>query len=107
MIPDLSLSNPVHLSIAIIFAVLVVASVIVAFMRRRDPDNRHKELSDRVKSWWFMIFIFSLAVLASPLVSVIFFALISFLAFKEFISIVPLRRADRRVLFWAYLAIPI
>src|SRR5262249_20312399 len=70
-------------------------------------ENKYRELADRVKSWWFMIAIFSVAMLSSPLVSVIFFALLSFLAFKEYISIVPLRRADRRVLFWAYLSIPI
>jgi phosphatidate cytidylyltransferase len=44
--------------------------------------------------------------LMSHKVSVIFFAFVSFLALKEYFSIVPTRRADRRVLFWAYLAIP-
>src|SRR5262249_18913959 len=70
-------------------------------------ENKYRELAARVKSWWFMIAIFSVAMLTTPIVSVIFFALLSFLAFKEYISIVPLRRADRRVLFWAYLSIPI
>lgn len=105
--PDLSLSNPVHVCIAAIFGVLIVASIIVAVMRRGDKDGQNKELSDRIKSWWFMIVIFSLAIATSPLISVLFFAFMSFLAFKEFISIIPLRRVDRRVLFWAYLAIPI
>ncbi|PCI55526.1 MAG: phosphatidate cytidylyltransferase [Alphaproteobacteria bacterium] len=105
--PDFSLSNPIHASIVAIFGLLLVASIIVFFIRRKDKKNEHKELADRVKSWWFMIAIFSLAILTSPIVSVIFFGLISFLAFKEFISIIPLRRADRRVLFWAYLTIPL
>jgi len=97
--PNFSLSNPVHASILGVIAVLILASVIVFILRRNDDNNTHKELADRVKSWWFMIAIFSTAILTSPMVSVIFFALISFLAFKEFISIIPLRRADRRVLF--------
>lgn len=105
--PDFSLSNPVHASILAIFGLLLVSSIIVFFMRRKDEKDEHKELADRVKSWWFMIAIFSTAILTSPIVSVLFFGLISFLAFKEFISIIPLRRADRRVLFWAYLTIPI
>ena len=105
--PDFSLSNPVHASIVAIFGLLFVASIIVFFIRRKDEKDEHKELADRVKSWWFMIVVFSLAILMSPLVSVVFFGFISFLAFKEFISIIPLRRADRRVLFWAYLTIPI
>ena len=36
-----------------------------------------------------------------------FFVLVSFLALKEYFSIIPTRRADRRVLFWAYLAVPV
>src|SRR5690606_22377283 len=32
---------------------------------------------------------------------------VSFLALKEYLSLIPMRRADRRVLFWAYLAIPV
>ena len=39
--------------------------------------------------------------------SIIFFAFVSFLALKEYFSLIPTRRADRRVLFWAYAAIPI
>jgi phosphatidate cytidylyltransferase len=31
----------------------------------------------------------------------------SFLALKEYFSMIPTRRADRRVLFWAYLAVPV
>ena len=30
---------------------------------------------------------------------------VSFLAFKEYITLIPTRRADHRVLFWAYLTI--
>ncbi len=33
--------------------------------------------------------------------------MVSFLALKEYLSIIPTRRADRRVLFFLYLAIPI
>jgi phosphatidate cytidylyltransferase len=100
-------SNPVHASLVLICGLLVLASGIVFVMRKRDHENRHQELVSRVKSWWFMIAIFSLAMLTSPLVSVFFFGLMSFLAFKEYVSIIPLRRVDRRVLFWAYLTIPI
>jgi phosphatidate cytidylyltransferase len=99
--------TPVHIALAAIFAVLLLSSVIVFFMRRNDAEGRHRELAARVRSWWFMIAIFSFAILTSPLISICFFALISFLAFKEYISIIPLRRADRRVLFWAYLTIPV
>jgi phosphatidate cytidylyltransferase len=39
--------------------------------------------------------------------AIVFFGLVSYLAFKEFITLIPTRRADHRVLFWAYLAIPL
>ena len=92
------LTEPVHYGLAIVLGLLIAASVIVSVLRMNDTENKHKELADRVKSWWVMIAVFSVALLSSPLVSVILFGLISFLAFKEFISIIPLRRADRRVL---------
>ncbi len=91
------LQNPVHIGISIVVGLLIAATLIVCILRRKDTEGKHKELSDRVKSWWIMIAVFSTALLSSPIVSVVFFALISFLAFKEYISIVPLRRADRRV----------
>jgi phosphatidate cytidylyltransferase len=54
-----------------------------------------------------MITVFLLAMLLSRNVSLVFFALISFLALKEYFSIIPTRRADRRILFWVYAAIPV
>ena len=103
----LHFDNPVHASIAIVFAILIAASCIVWFLRRTDSEGEYLELSARVKSWWFMIAIFSFAILTSPVVSVVFFGLISFLALKEYFSIIPLRRADRRAIFWVYITIPV
>jgi phosphatidate cytidylyltransferase len=38
-------------------------------------------------------------------ISLFLFGFLSFLALKEYLSLIPTRRADRRVLFWTYLAI--
>jgi phosphatidate cytidylyltransferase len=54
-----------------------------------------------------MVTVFSVAILFSRALSIAFFAFVSFLALKEYLSLIPTRRADRRVLFWAYLAIPV
>lgn len=101
------LDNPVHFGISVIVALLTAATLIVFALTKAKPDKNFTELTNRVKSWWVMITIFSIALLSSPIVSVIFFALISFLALKEYVSVIPLRKADRRVLFWAYLTIPL
>ena len=90
-----------------ILGILIAASLIVVVMKVARPDKDVGELIARVKSWWIMVIIFSIAMSISPTVSIVFFAFLSFLALKEFLSLVPTRRADRRVLFWAYAAIPI
>lgn len=53
-----------------------------------------------------MVTLFAFAMLLNRNISIAFFGLISFMAVKEFLSIIPTRRADRRVLFWVYLSIP-
>jgi phosphatidate cytidylyltransferase len=65
------------------------------------------ELRARIRSWWVMAGIFALALLLGRTAMLLFLGLVSFLALKEYLSLIPTRRADRTVLFWAYLAIPI
>ena len=87
--------------------VLLLATLLVWLIAATHRDKDYSELKLRTRSWWVMIGIFAGAMLLSPLASVVLFALVSFLALKEYFSLIPTRRADRRVLFWAYLAIPI
>lgn len=70
--------------------------------------QRHKkhELWLRTRTWWVIILLLSLSIVLPSWVPVALFGLISFLAFKEFVTLIPTRRADHRVLLWAYLAIP-
>ena len=86
-----------------IFGLLLLSSLLIKLPKFASQQ----ELRLRVKAWWFMVCIFSLALIISKTISIIFFAFLSFLALKEFFSMIPTRRADRRVLFWAYLTIPI
>ena len=90
-----------------IVAVLVVATGIVAVMQRGDSTGKHAELAARVKSWWVLVAIFAIAISFRRGIAIAFFALLSFLALKEYLSLIPTRRADRRVLFWAYLCVPL
>jgi phosphatidate cytidylyltransferase len=100
-------SAPVHVAIAAVYAVLILASVITWVLRRRAPGETTKELSQRVVSWWWMITVFAIAILTTRVVSTIFLGFVSFLALKEYLSLIPTRRVDRSILLWAYLAIPV
>src|SRR5690625_7056554 len=54
-----------------------------------------------------MAIIFCVSIIINHNVSLIFLAFLCFLAFKEYLSLIPTNRAHRKILFWAYLAIPI
>ncbi len=90
-----------------IFGLLVVASLVSWSMHRRHGGEKYVELRQRVRAWWVMVVIFVVAIALDRRLSIAFFALVSFLALKEYFSLIPTRRADRRVLFWAYLSIPL
>ena len=61
----------------------------------------------RIRFLWFLTVLALLAELYSPKILVLYISFMAFLALKEFLSITPTRRADRRVLFWTYLVIPV
>ncbi|HVO13999.1 MAG TPA: phosphatidate cytidylyltransferase [Alphaproteobacteria bacterium] len=90
-----------------VFAALAVATVVNVLLRRLKPERDWTELGQRIASWWVMAAVFTAAILLSRVASIAFLGFVSFLALKEYLSIIPTRRADRRVLLWAYLAIPI
>jgi phosphatidate cytidylyltransferase len=90
-----------------IFALLVAATAIVWLIRRLRSGIDLGDVPARVRSWWLMVVIFSIAMVLDRRVSLAFFALVSFLALKEYLSLIPTRRVDRAVLLWAYLAVPL
>jgi phosphatidate cytidylyltransferase len=99
--------NPLHLALFLLWAFLAAASLIIFILVKLKPNNDFKELVERTQSWWVIIAIFSLALLSSEKISLILLAFISFLALKEYFSLIPTRRVDRPVLFWAYASIPL
>ncbi|NQT92014.1 MAG: phosphatidate cytidylyltransferase [Lentisphaerae bacterium] len=90
-----------------IVVLLAAASVIVFLLRILRPNRDCRELVLRIKGWWVIVVPFFSALLLSRGIAIIFFALVSYLALKEYLSLIPTRRADRRVLFWAYFAVPV
>lgn len=103
----MTMSNSVLAVLAGIFVLLAFATIALIVISRRQPDRDLRELSQRTKSWWIITILFALALTIGTYGGIILFAFVSFLALKEFLSLIPTRQVDRRVLFWVYLAIPV
>ncbi len=101
-----SLTSNAQMALGGIVALLVLATVGVFVFNRLAPDNGVNDLTPRLRSWWMMVAIFSATMTIGRNASLIFLALISFLALKEYLSLVTVRRTDRSIALWAYLAIP-
>ena len=97
-------------TIAVILGGLVFASVFVRLRRPADEDRareKHRELKARIRSWWVMVAILVAALLLGRTAMIVLLAFVSYLALKEYLTIIPTRRADRVVLLVAYLSVPI
>jgi phosphatidate cytidylyltransferase len=87
-------------------ALLGVASAIGAFLLHRPADDKtiasRRNLVDRVNAWWVMVGILAVAFLSSPTATIVLFALASFFALREFITLTPSREGDRLPLSLAF-----
>lgn len=101
------LTFEVRLVLLAVFSALLFASAVSLLLVRLRPGQDWRELRARIRTWWVIAALVAGALLLSPGAAIWFFALVSFLSLKEFFSLIPTRRADRRVLFWAYLAVPV
>jgi phosphatidate cytidylyltransferase len=89
-----------------VLALLVVASVIGAVLSRRAKTEAARatiaNLNARIRAWWVMVAVFTIAVWAGGIGSIVLFALMSLLALREFVTLAPTRREDHRTLLWAF-----
>ncbi len=93
-------------TLAGIFCLLTIATLIIYIIGKRRNLPKENELFMRIRSWWIMVAFFSAAILMGTTATIWLLGFISFLALKEYLSLIPTRRSDRRVLFWAYMTIP-
>jgi phosphatidate cytidylyltransferase len=94
-------------AMSLVFILLIIATIVRLLVRHKNSEKNNLELKQRIQSWWIMVGILFSVLVISKNAAIIFFAFLSFLALKEFLSIVPTRQTDRRVIFWAYLSIPV
>lgn len=93
--------------VAVIFGILVLATILIFVIQKINPKFDATELKARTKSWWVMATVFIVATLFNTEISFLAIAFLSFIAFREMYSMLGFRQDDRRAIFWAFVAIPI
>lgn len=92
-----------------LFGLLSLASAIGAFLGRGGRGGAVvANLNARIRAWWWMVVVLCACFLVGPLATIVVFALTSFLALREFVTLTPTRRGDHAVLllcFWV--AVPL
>jgi len=101
------LSSATWMGLSSCFSLLLVSRLVLASMKSRLQEDFFTQIKFRIRTWAYILGLLSLSVYLGKGGIFWFFGGVSFLAFKELVSIVPIRIADRRTLFWGYLAIPI
>ena len=89
-----------------IVGLLSLSSLVGLVLARRVRTESGRAVVDnlnaRIRSWWVMTTVFVVALATGGIGSVVLFALISFVALREFVTLTPTRPADHRTLFWAF-----
>lgn len=91
---------------SIVFGLLVLFTAAgLALRAARGESTPIANLLARTKSWWIICILVLVPLLLGRVTAILFFALVSFLALREFVTATPTRRSDHRVLFWAFFII--
>jgi phosphatidate cytidylyltransferase len=89
-----------------VLALLVVATIVGQILRWRIGRNDViANLNARIRAWWIMSAVFAFSLATGGIGSVILFAILSFFALREFVTLTPTRPADHAALFWVFFII--
>jgi phosphatidate cytidylyltransferase len=92
-----------------VLGLLILSSWISSILRYRHRDDAGRatidNLNARIRAWWKMCAIFGASILIGRIGALVLFGIISFLAMREYMTLVPTRRGDHRTLFWSFFVI--
>jgi len=92
-----------------VIALLLAASLIGSVLERRatKPESiaTVRNLNARIGSWWVMVVVFGGALALGGTATIILFAVLSFMALREFWTLTPSRRGDHRALFLSFFVV--
>ena len=85
---------------------LALATVIGRLLKGRAKSDAARATVDnlvaRINAWWVMVAVFGIAIATGGYGSLVMFAVVSFLAMREFMTLLPTRRADHRAMVWTF-----
>jgi len=89
-----------------ILAFLTLATVIAWVLKGRARSDSARatveNLVARIRAWWAMVVVFGIAIATGGYGSLVMFAIVSFLALREVMTLLPTRRADHRAMVWTF-----
>ena len=89
-----------------VLAVLVVASAVGFVLHRTVTSDSGRStaanLNARIRAWWVMCAFLAAALVTGGVGSIVLFGVISFLALREFMTLVSTRPSDHRALIWIF-----
>jgi phosphatidate cytidylyltransferase len=92
-----------HYMLGVIFAVLLIGTIVGAVLQSRARTDSARATADnlvaRTRAWWVMVAVFLGAQLFGHGASAILFALISFMALREIVTLTLTRHSDHHTLF--------
>jgi phosphatidate cytidylyltransferase len=92
-----------------ILALLAAATLIGLVLQQRATEPAAlatvENLNARIRSWWIMVVVFGGAVLLGQTWTTVLFALLSFMALREFWTLTPSKRGDHLSLFLSFFVV--
>jgi phosphatidate cytidylyltransferase len=90
---------------SVVLIVLAIASSVAHYLTRQASPSVNPALVERfvlrLWAWWLMFAILIAGLFLQRVGTIVLFGLVSFWAFREFITMTPTRRGDHRALFWS------
>ncbi|MEI8213740.1 MAG: phosphatidate cytidylyltransferase [Planctomycetota bacterium] len=102
---NLGLDYPTIILASVVLGVLAAASLIARYLNQQSHSSINPALVQRfvhrLWAWWLMFAILISGMFLHRIGTIVLFGLVSFWAFREFITMTPTRRGDHRALFWS------
>lgn len=98
--------NDAVLAAEVALGVIALGTLVLGILKVANPRRDLSFARRRFTAWWIMGIVFCLAVSVDRVISLVFIAAVSFLATREYLTVIGTRPADRRAILWAYLTIP-